>query len=81
MNEAYALTEIDLVDDCGKAVLAADVAGPTSLSVLGIWAQKPRYVDDVLQSLGAFEDVLRSGRAAETSLSSRAAPAVSLGSS
>ena len=47
LNEAYAVTEIASGGDCGKAVLAADITGPTSLSVLGIWAQGPRYVDDV----------------------------------
>jgi len=47
----------------GRASLAADVSGSLSFAVLGIWSQLGtgrRYVDDVLRSLDAYDDVLRS---------------------
>jgi endonuclease/exonuclease/phosphatase family metal-dependent hydrolase len=58
----YTLTEIGRREGCGRAVIAADVAGPLSFSLLGVWSNAPSssgYVVDVLRSLEAYADVLR----------------------
>jgi hypothetical protein len=47
----------------GRAVIAAAVTGPASFNAFGLWSQGPRYIDDVMRTLDAFEDVLRSGPA------------------
>jgi hypothetical protein len=57
----YTLTEIVRREGCGRAVIAADVAGPPSFSVVGVWSNAPRssgYVEDVLRSLEAYADIL-----------------------
>jgi hypothetical protein len=47
----------------GRAVVGARVDGPVSFTALGIWSQGPRYVDDVMRTLKAYDRVLRSGPA------------------
>jgi endonuclease/exonuclease/phosphatase family protein len=47
----------------GRAVIGARVAGPLSFAALGIWSQGPRYVDDVMRTLNAYDRVLRAGPA------------------
>jgi endonuclease/exonuclease/phosphatase family metal-dependent hydrolase len=37
------------------------VSGPVSFTALGIWSQGPRYVDDVMRTLRAYDRVLRAG--------------------
>jgi hypothetical protein len=47
----------------GRAVIAAAVTGPASFSAFGLWSQGPDYIEDVMLTLDAFEDVLRRGPA------------------
>jgi endonuclease/exonuclease/phosphatase family metal-dependent hydrolase len=61
MNAGYHLAELQPHTTGGVAALGAAVMGPVSLRVLGIWAQAPNYVDDVVQTLDAYDDVLRAG--------------------
>jgi endonuclease/exonuclease/phosphatase family metal-dependent hydrolase len=43
----------------GRAVIAAQVLAPVPFTVLGIWAQGPGYADDVMLTLQAHADLLR----------------------
>jgi hypothetical protein len=61
LNVDYHLAELE--PRGGKAVIAAAVTGPVAFTALGIWAQKPKYVHDVLRTLDAYADLLRSGPA------------------
>jgi endonuclease/exonuclease/phosphatase family metal-dependent hydrolase len=48
----------------GLAMIAAAVTGRLSFTVLGIWSQHEPgvgYVDDVLRSLDAYDDIVRGG--------------------
>jgi exodeoxyribonuclease III len=63
VNPHYRLTDLGTHPNGGRAVIAGEVAGPVAFTLLGIWSVGPRYVDDVLSSLAAYDDVLRSGRA------------------
>ena len=47
----------------GRATLAAAVTGPVSFTALGIWSRGPNYADDVMRTLDAYTNVLRSGPA------------------
>src|SRR5262245_27474284 len=60
LSDGYRTTPIYARDGCGNAILAARVTGPTSFVVIGIWAQGPRYVTNVLNSIRAYEDILAS---------------------
>jgi exodeoxyribonuclease III len=59
----YRLARLRQRPNRGRATVAATVTGPLSFTALGIWAQGPRYVDDVMRTLDAFRTVLRSGPA------------------
>lgn len=43
----------------GRAAVAAKVIAPIGFRVIGIWAQGPHYVDDVLRTLRAEEPAIR----------------------
>ena len=47
----------------GRAAVTAQVEAPLRFVVLGIWARGPRYVDDVMRTLQAHANLLRSGPA------------------
>jgi endonuclease/exonuclease/phosphatase family metal-dependent hydrolase len=57
----YNLTRLRARPHRGQAVVAATVAGPVSFTALGIWSRGPRYVDDVMRTLKAYDRVLRAG--------------------
>jgi endonuclease/exonuclease/phosphatase family metal-dependent hydrolase len=57
----YRLEKLDCAQNSGRGCIAGAVAGPVSFTVLGIWSQGPRYVDDALRSLDDYADVLRQG--------------------
>lgn len=59
----YQLARLRQRPNRGRAIVAATVTGAVSFTALGIWAQGPRYVDDVMRTLDAFRVVLRSGPA------------------
>jgi hypothetical protein len=63
LNPDYHLTGLDPRTDGGRAFLAVTVTGPVTFTALGIWAQGPKYVDDVLRTLDAYADILRAGPA------------------
>lgn len=63
LDPNYRIVKLRSRTNSGSAVLGATVAGPTSFSVLGIWARGPRYADDVMKTLDAYRTVLRSGPA------------------
>jgi endonuclease/exonuclease/phosphatase family metal-dependent hydrolase len=56
----YQLARLRRRANRGRAVVGATVAGPVSFTALGIWSQGPRYVDDVMRTLKAYNRVLRS---------------------
>jgi endonuclease/exonuclease/phosphatase family metal-dependent hydrolase len=56
----YQLARLRRRANRGRAVVGATVAGPVSFTALGIWSQGPRYVDDVMRTLKAYDRVLRS---------------------
>ena len=60
LNPNYHLTDLTPRPTSGAAVLGATVTGPVSFTVLGVWGQKP-YADDVMRTLDAYDDLLRSG--------------------
>jgi endonuclease/exonuclease/phosphatase family metal-dependent hydrolase len=60
LNPNYHLTDLTPRPTSGAAVLGATVTGPVSFTVLGVWGQKP-YADDVMRTLNAYDDLLRSG--------------------
>jgi hypothetical protein len=60
LNPAFRLRRLDTPRGCGQAVMAARVRSARDrFTILGIWAQGPRFVDDVLSSLHAYRRVLR----------------------
>ena len=61
VNADYTLTEVAMPSGVGQAAVAARVAGPVSFTAIGLWAQTPNYVDDVLQSVAASAELIRSG--------------------
>jgi endonuclease/exonuclease/phosphatase family metal-dependent hydrolase len=63
LNEDYQMARLERPRAAGRASLAATVTGPASFTVLGIWSQGPKYVDDVMRTLDAYADRLRSGPA------------------
>jgi hypothetical protein len=60
LNAGYRLTELEPRATSGRAALGAAVTGSVSFTALCIWAQGPNYVDDVMRTLDAYDDVLRS---------------------
>jgi endonuclease/exonuclease/phosphatase family metal-dependent hydrolase len=60
MNRDYQITELPVKVGAGGAVIAAAVTGPLSFTAMGIWSQGPAYVDDVIRTLRAHADLLRS---------------------
>jgi len=44
----------------GRAAIAVDVVAPQCFTVLGIWARGPGYAEDVLRTLDAHANVIRS---------------------
>jgi Endonuclease/Exonuclease/phosphatase family len=62
-HDIYNVSELEPRPASGRAVVAAAVTGPASFNAFGLWSQEPHYVDDVMRTLDAFEDVLRSGPA------------------
>ena len=62
-HDIYKVSELEPRAAGGRAVVAASVTGPTSFNAFGLWSQPPRYVDDVMRTLDAFGDILRSGPA------------------
>jgi endonuclease/exonuclease/phosphatase family metal-dependent hydrolase len=56
----YQLARLRRRANRGRAIVGATVAGPVSFTALGIWSQGPRYVDDVMRTLKAYDRVLRS---------------------
>jgi endonuclease/exonuclease/phosphatase family metal-dependent hydrolase len=63
LDRAYQVAKLRRRANCGRAVVGARVSGPVSFTALGIWSQGPRYVDDVMRTLEAYDRVLRSGPA------------------
>jgi len=63
LDEDYLVTRLRPRARRGRAVVGATVSGPVSFTALGIWSQGPRYVDDVMRTLKAYDRVLRSGPA------------------
>jgi len=61
LNADYHLEALKPRANRGRAVIGATVSGPVSFAALGIWSQGPRYVDDVMRTLKAYDRVLRSG--------------------
>ena len=61
LNADYHLEALKGRANRGRAVIGATVSGPVSFTALGIWSQGPRYVDDVMRTLNAYDRVLRSG--------------------
>jgi endonuclease/exonuclease/phosphatase family metal-dependent hydrolase len=60
-NGGYHLAELTPTQNVGRACVAGAVSGPAAFSVLGIWSQGPKYVDDAMRSLDDYADVLRQG--------------------
>jgi endonuclease/exonuclease/phosphatase family metal-dependent hydrolase len=48
-------------EGCGRAAVAAQFVAPIPLTVVGVWAQGPDYVYDVLLNLRAHAHLLRTG--------------------
>jgi len=63
LDDDYLVTRLRPRARRGRAVIGATVSGPVSFTTLGIWSQGPRYVDDVMRTLKAYDRVLRSGPA------------------
>ena len=62
-HDRWHVAELEPRPTSGGAVVAAAVTGPSTFNAFGLWSQAPHYVDDVMSTLDAFEDVLRSGPA------------------
>jgi exonuclease III len=63
LNPNYRLAQLAERPPAGQAVIAAQVSGLVSFTLLGIWSHgtgAKDYVDDVRRSLDAYGDVLRS---------------------
>lgn len=63
LGATYQIVKLRSRANCGRAVVGATVAGPISFAALGIWSQGPGYADDVMKTLDAYRNVLRSGPA------------------
>jgi exonuclease III len=63
LNGDWQLSKLRARPGRGQAVVAATVTGPVSFTAVGIWSRGPRYADDVMQTVRAYERVLRSGPA------------------
>jgi endonuclease/exonuclease/phosphatase family metal-dependent hydrolase len=63
LNADYHLKRLRARPHRGSAVVGAAVSGPVSFTALGVWSRGPRYVDDVMRTLKAYDRVLRSGPA------------------
>src|SRR5580765_7807305 len=63
LNADYHLEKLRARANRGRAVMGATVSGTASFTALGIWSQGPRYVDDVMRTLHAYDRVLRAGPA------------------
>jgi exodeoxyribonuclease III len=61
LDEDYLLARLRPRAKRGRAVVAASVFGPVAFTAVGIWSQGPRYVDDAMRTLKAYDRVLRSG--------------------
>jgi endonuclease/exonuclease/phosphatase family metal-dependent hydrolase len=61
LDENYRLAMLRPRANRGGAVVAATVSGAASFTALGIWSRGPRYIDDVMRTLKAYDRVLRSG--------------------
>ena len=60
LNPAFRLRRVNIPQHCGQAVVAASVKSDhCHFTVLGIWAQGPRFAADVLSSLQAFDRLLK----------------------
>ena len=59
-NPDYHLAELTSRASSGLAAVAAAVDGPISFTAIGVWGQKPNYAEDVMRTLDAYDDVLRS---------------------
>ncbi len=60
-HDGYRLAKTRSRARAGQAFVCASVQGPVSFTALGIWGQTPHYVNDVMRTLDAYDDVLRSG--------------------
>ena len=60
-NTDFHLAQLEPRANSGPTALPAAVTGFVSFTALGIWAQGPNYVDDVMQTLDAYDDDLRAG--------------------
>ena len=63
LGTGYAVRRLRARPNRGQAVVAAAVRGLASFTAIGIWSRGPRYADDVMRTLKAYERVLRSGPA------------------
>jgi endonuclease/exonuclease/phosphatase (EEP) superfamily protein YafD len=63
LGTAYEVRRLRARRNRGQAVVAAAVSGPVSFTALGSWSRGPRYADDVMRTLEAYERLLRSGPA------------------
>jgi endonuclease/exonuclease/phosphatase family metal-dependent hydrolase len=63
LDATHRLSKLRARANRGRAVIAAAATGTVSFTALGIWSQGPRYVDDVMRTLKAYERLLRSGPA------------------
>lgn len=61
LSATYQIARLRARANCGGAVVGATVAGPISFTALGIWSRGPGYVTDVMKTLAAYRNVLRSG--------------------
>lgn len=59
-NPVWSLAPLTLKRTSGKAVVAATVTGPMSFNLIGVWAQGPPYAADVLKTVTACKDIIRS---------------------
>jgi endonuclease/exonuclease/phosphatase family metal-dependent hydrolase len=62
-HDAYRVSELEPRGASGRAAIAASIKGRASFNAFGLWSQGPHYADDVMRTLEAFEDILRSGPA------------------
>jgi hypothetical protein len=63
LDNAYDVRSLRARRNRGQAVVAAAISGIASFTAVGIWSRGPRYADDVMRTLEAYEGLLRSGPA------------------
>jgi hypothetical protein len=63
LDNTYDVRSLRARRNRGQAVVAAAVNGNASFTAIGIWSRGPRYADDVMRTLEAYERLLRSGPA------------------